>query len=65
MIIDATDLQIVLVKVKENLFFVRLDLVSKRREVRHTQVSLAIAGGEGGEVTDLMKGTGCHSITAT
>ena len=52
MIIDATDLQIVLVKVKENLFFVRLDLVSKRREVRHTQVSLAIAGGERGEETD-------------
>ena len=26
-------------------------MVSKRREVRHTQVSLAIAGGEGGGVT--------------
>ena len=31
-------------------------MVSKRREVRHTQVSLAIAGGEGG-VTDKMEWT--------
>ena len=38
-------------KSQRKSFFVRLDLVSKRREVRHTQVSLAIAGGEGGGVT--------------